>query len=62
MAPTSDKTVIERSRPVQRVEAFIRRWDAADRWRRFFYPEFVCITNLFRLGKDDALVVHESLE
>lgn len=45
-----------------RHEAFIRRWNAEWRWRRFLYPASRCIVNLFRLGPEDALVVHESLE
>jgi nitrogenase molybdenum-iron protein alpha/beta subunit len=45
-----------------RHEAFIRRWDADDRWRRFLYPVSKCIVNLFRLGNDDTLISHESLE
>ncbi|MBM4387168.1 MAG: hypothetical protein FJ088_05480, partial [Deltaproteobacteria bacterium] len=45
-----------------RHEAFIRRWDAGDKWRRFFYPASRCIVNLFKLGAADAIVIHESLE
>lgn len=45
-----------------RHEAFIRQWNAQWRWRRFLYPASRCIVNLFRLGPEDALVVHESLE
>jgi len=45
-----------------RHEAFIRRWNAPWRWRRFLYPQSRCIVNLFRLGPEDTLVVHESLE
>lgn len=45
-----------------RHEAFIRRWDAPDRWRRFLYPMNRCVAALFRLGPTDHLVVHETLE
>ena len=45
-----------------RQEAWARRWKADYRWRRFLYPQDRCIVNLFRLGADETLVAHESLE
>ncbi len=45
-----------------RHEAFSRRWAAEYRWHRFLYPPNRCITQLFRLGSDEAFVAHESLE
>lgn len=53
---------LERYHARVRHEAFIRDWNAEQRWRRFLYPISRCIVNLFRLGADDTLVVHESLE
>jgi len=44
------------------VESFIRPWRDDDRWGRFFYPANHCVTELFRLGRDEALVVHETHE
>jgi len=60
--PLPPQTYLQRHYPRVRHEAFIRRWDASDRWRRFHYPLSRCIVNLFQLGPRDSLVIHESRE
>jgi len=60
--PLAPETYLQRHYPRVRHEAFIRRWDATDRWRRFHYPLSRCIVNLFQPGPRDSLVIHESRE
>jgi len=63
-APAPDDAAGFRTRFGERMrqEAYARRWKADYRWRRFLYPQDRCIINLFRLGADETLVAHESLE
>ncbi|HOU54449.1 MAG TPA: nitrogenase component 1 [Myxococcota bacterium] len=60
--PLAPDSYLQRFYPRVRHEAFIRRWDATDRWRRFHYPLSRCIVNLFQPGPKDSLVIHESRE
>lgn len=60
--PLAPETYLQRYYSRVRHEAFIRRWDATDRWRRFHYPLSRCIVNLFQPGPRDSLVIHESRE